>query len=199
MIETWKDIPGYSGKYQADREGNIRRVYKSKKTRLMTPYHKKMSGSQRMVVKLSKDGKTKEEILCQVIARTFLGPPPKGCVAYHRNQCQSDNYVNNIAYISREKLGKMTGRRSRSCAVVKISAAGEIVDVYSSAREAARQNYMSRQTVTDRCNGKCKSVFAPDGYAYAWEDKGKSLEKTMRRVELSEEYMPKAKTKEFEW
>lgn len=25
MIETWKDIPEYGGKYQADREGNIRR------------------------------------------------------------------------------------------------------------------------------------------------------------------------------
>ena len=51
MKESWKDIPGYDGKYQADMEGNIRRVYQSGKTRLMTPYHKKMSGSKRLVVK----------------------------------------------------------------------------------------------------------------------------------------------------
>ena len=63
MKESWKDIPGYDGKYQADMEGNIRRVYQSGKTRLMTPYHKKMSGSQRLVVKMTRDKKAKEEIL----------------------------------------------------------------------------------------------------------------------------------------
>ena len=42
MKKTWTNIPGYSGKYQADIEGNIRRVYKSGKTRQMTPYRKKM-------------------------------------------------------------------------------------------------------------------------------------------------------------
>ena len=30
MKESWKDIPGYDGKYQADTEGNIRRVYQEK-------------------------------------------------------------------------------------------------------------------------------------------------------------------------
>lgn len=51
--------------------------------------------------------------------------------------------------------------------------------IYRSAREANRQNYISRQSVTDHCNGqrtrdgkpeKLKSVFAPDGYAYSWDD-----------------------------
>ena len=159
MLETWKDIPGYNGKYQADREGNIRRVFPSGKTRTMTPYHKKMSGSQRLVVKLTKDGKSKEVILLQIIAKTFLGPAPKGCVPYHKNGCQSDNYVQNIAYIDKRKLGKLTGASSRRQPVAKIDQNGEIIDIYSSAREAARQNYMSYQTIIDRCNGKCKSAF----------------------------------------
>ena len=73
MKESWKDIPGYDGKYQADMEGNIRRIYQSGKTRLMTPYHKKMSGSQRLVVKMTRDKKVKEEILVQIMAKTFLG------------------------------------------------------------------------------------------------------------------------------
>lgn len=30
MIERWKDIPGYDGKYQASTEGNIRRTLKWK-------------------------------------------------------------------------------------------------------------------------------------------------------------------------
>lgn len=199
MKETWTNIPGYDGKYQADREGNVRRVYKSGKTRLMTPYHKKMSGSQRLVIKMTKGGKPKEEILLQIIARTFLGNPPKGCVPYHRNGCQSDNYINNIAYISKRELGNMTGKRSRSMAVVKIDSNGEVIDVYASAREAGRKNYMSYQTIIDRCNGKCKSAFAPDGYAYAWENKESSVRKAMRKIELENGYMPKANNVEFEW
>ena len=187
MIETWRDIPGYKGIYQADREGNIRRLYRNGKTRILTPYHKKMNGSQRLVVKLSVNGQAREVIVIQVIARTFLGPPPEGHIPVHRNGCQSDNYVNNIKYISRQQAGKIYGARSKRKAVVKIDGHGEIVEVYSSARTEAKANYMSHQTVTDRCNGKCKSPFAPDGYAYAREDSGKSLEQVIEKIERQKE------------
>lgn len=199
MVNTWKDIPEYDGKYQADTEGNIRRVYKSGKTRQMTAYKKNMSGSQRLIVKLTKDGKSKETIVMQVVSRTFLGECPSGCVPYHKNGVQSDNYVNNIAYISRCELGKITGAKSNRKGVAKIDAAGEIVDFYSSAREAAKMNHMSYQTVIDRCNGKCKSAFAPDGYAYAWEDSEVSMRHAIRKIELHNGYMPKVHEVEFDF
>lgn len=182
MVETWKDIPGYGGKYQIDREANVRRVYISGKTRAMTPYHRKMSGSQRLVVKLTKDGKSKEEVLMQLVALTFLGPPPKGHVPYHKNGCQSDNYLNNIAYISKRELGRMTGAKSRRRPVAKVDRDGYLVEVYPSAREAARRNYMSYQTVMDRCNGKVKSAFAPDGYAYVWDDSEVSIRRALQKI-----------------
>ena len=187
MIDTWKDIPGFEGVYQADREGNIRRLYRNGKTRTLTPYHKKMNGSQRLVVKLSVNNQSREVIVIQVIARTFLGPPPAGHIPVHRNGCQSDNYVNNIKYISRQQAGKIYGARSKRKAVAKLDDHGEIVEVYPSARMAAKANYMSHQTVIDRCNGKCKSPFAPDGFAYAWEDSGKSLEQAIEKIERQKE------------
>ena len=199
MVEVWKDIPRYDGRYQADKEGNIRRVFPSGKTRMMSKYHKRMTGSQRLVVKLTKDGKSKEETVLNVIARTFLGPIPEGYVPYHKNGCQTENHLNNIAYITRRELGKLTGSASGRRSVVKIDPNGEIVDVYSSAREAARQNYLSRQAVTDRCNGIRKSAFAPDGYAYAWEDSAVSIRNAIRKIEQVNGYMPKANTIEFEW
>lgn len=199
MVEVWKDIPGYDGRYQADKEGNIRRVFPSGKTRMMSQYHKRMTGSQRLVVKLTKDGKSKEETVLNVIARTFLGPIPEGYVPYHKNGCQTENHLNNIAYISRRELGKLTGSASGRRSVVKIDPNGEIVDVYSSAREAAKQNYLSRQAVTDRCNGIRKSAFAPDGYAYAWEDSAVSIRNAIRKIEQVNGYMPKANTIKFEW
>lgn len=199
MIETWRNIPEYNGKYQADMEGNVRRVYPSGKTRAMTPYHKKTNGSQRLIVKLTYNDKSKEVTLLQIMARTFLGPAPKGCVPYHKNGCQSDNYIQNIAYISRKELGKKTGAKSRKRSVVKIDLLGEIVDIYSSAREAARENYMSYQTIIDRCNRKCKSAFAPDGYAYAWEDSEVSMKHAIRKIEQEVGYMPKARNVQYDF
>lgn len=199
MIETWKDIPGYGGKYQADREGNVRRLYSSGKSKLMTAYPKKSTRNKRLVVKLTMDGKAKEVTLLGLMAETFLGPSPSGYVPYHKNGIQSDNYINNIGYISRKDLGKRNGAKSRRKPVVKINACGECVEFYSSAREAARKSYMSYQTVTDRCNGKCKSAFAPDGYAYAWEDEKVSMRQAISKIEKEEGYMPKAKNIEFEW
>ena len=124
-------------------------------------------------------------LIQHIVAKTFLGEAPSGCVAYHKNGCQSDNYVNNIVYISRQELGKKTGANSRKQSVVKIDKSGQIVDVYKSARECGRQNYMSYQTIIDRCNGKCKSAFAPDGYAYAWEDSEVSMRRTLENIRRS--------------
>ena len=199
MIETWRDIPGYTGKYQVDQEGNVRRVFPSGKTRKMTPYYKKVSSGKKLIVKLTINGNSKEETLLSIMAKTFLGKCPDGYVPYHKNGCKNDNYINNIAYISKKKLGKLVGAKAKRRPVAKIDNNGEIVDVYSSARQAARENYMSYQTVIDRCNGKCKSAFAPDGYAYAWEDSEVSMGKAIRKIELSNGYMPKAQDVEFEW
>lgn len=184
MIEVWKDIPGYEGRYQASREGQIRRVYPSGKTRLLTPYHHKMHGSQRLIVHLTdKNGKGKQVVVLGLIASMFLGRCPEGCVPYHINGSQYENHVNNIAYIDRRELGRLTGSRSKRRSVFKLDANGEVVDVYSSAREAGRKNYMSDQTIIDRCNGKVKSAFAPDGYAYAWEDSAKSMKQALEKIE----------------
>ena len=58
---------------------------------------------------------------------------------------------------------------------------------------------MSYQAVIDRCNGKVKSAFAPDGFAYAWEDDEKSIARIIRMIELENPYTPKASDVEFEW
>lgn len=202
LIEKWRDVPGYAGKYQASTEGNVRRVFESGKTRNLTAYHKKMSGSQRMVVKLTKDGKSKEEILIQVIAKTFLGPVPAGMVPYHKNGVQSDNYLNNIAYITRQELGKKTGARSKRKPVVKLDTSGQDVAFYRSARQAAKENFMSYQTIIDRCNGDVKRGPSPDGYEYAWDDSEVSRRKAVRRMELAGKYippMPKAPAVKFDF
>lgn len=177
----WKDIEGYEGKYQVSYEGKIRRIYKSGKVRELTPYlkqhHRKI-----LFIGLTKNGKKKEFPVHSLVAQAFLGEPKKGEVTYHKNGLIRDNWASNLGYIDRKKLGKMTGSQSKRKGVVKINSNGEMVDFYPSARQAAKKNFMSYQTIIDRCNRKVKSPFAPDGHAYAWEDSEISIKHAIQKI-----------------
>lgn len=172
----WRDIPGFNGKYQASRAGDIRRKFDSGKVRDMTPYKKRSLKAKkilrdRLYVKLTLDGKSMEVPVLKIMADTWKGKPPEGCVPYHINRIVIDNREDNIGFISRSELGRLTGgttRRRKS--VFKVDPEGNEVEVYRSAREAAKHNNMSYQTVLDRCNGKVKNEYALDGYTYRFEE-----------------------------
>lgn len=66
--------------------------------------------------------------------------------------------------------------------VVKIDLTLEVVDAYPSARQAALDTTINRGTIQLYCNHKTKkSVIAPDGFIYAWDDT-RSIWATMRRA-----------------
>lgn len=166
IATTLRDIPGYAGKYRANPQGQIVRVYGSGKMKLLTQY----ASHNKFMVKLTIGGKSKEIPAATVILLTFRGACPEGMVPYHKNSVKSDNRLENLGYITKQELGSKTGHKSRSQSVFKVNPDGEAVEVYYSAREAARKNHMSYQTVMDRCNGRVKKPFALDGHTYVWED-----------------------------
>lgn len=103
--------------------------------------------------------------------KPFLGPVPPGMAIFHKNGNPADNSVWNLVFRTPEEIGRMTGADSTRRPVLKFSATGELLECYSSARQAAKQNYFSYQAIIDRCNGKCKRhVLAPDGNYYAWDN-----------------------------
>lgn len=168
----WRDIPGYDGKYQVNRIADVRRVFPSGLVRDMTAYRK--SGRkfrQRLFVKLTKDGKSTEVPLLTIMAMAWYGTWPESKVPYHINRNIWDNRLENIGFIDRVSLGRLTGHMSsKRKTVFKVDRDGRDVEVYRSAREAAKANHMSYQTVLDRCNGKVKNPYALDGFTYRFED-----------------------------
>ena len=180
MRVEWRDIPGYDGFYEASFMGEIRSWRGGRWGRLsspkpLTPYKKQQRGkrrrSNRVYVKLTDGtGKAREIAVINIMADVWKGGRPPGLVAYHINGDTFDNRAMNIGFITRSKLGKKTGGSSRRRAVGKVTERGDVVEIYRSAREAARQNHMSYQTVLDRCNEKVKKPFALDGHTYRFED-----------------------------
>lgn len=175
--DLWRDIPGYDGKYQVSRDGEVRRVIRPGFVRNLCPRKKTNPQAVRKhrnvwVVKLAgPEGKSREYKVCKLVAAAFLPCPRPGEVLYHKNFITSDNRVDNLAYIDRKTLGAISGHHTNNRRpVVKINRAGEVVEIYRSARAAGEANYMSYQTVLDRCNNKIKNPYELDGFNYQWEE-----------------------------
>jgi len=173
MTERWRDIPGFNGVYQASTEGRIRRHWpKSGRYTMLTPYTKKtQKGANRKALRVKMklpEGRWVERPVLKLVAATFLNVPD-GMVAVHINGIREDNAVANIAVMPHKQLGVKYGVRSCRRPVVKISPDGEVLEAYQSAREAGRKNFMSYQTVMDRCNGKRKREFCY-GFSFRWDD-----------------------------
>ena len=172
--ERWRDIPGFGGIYQASTEGRSRRVWsKSGKTTILRPYtksHGKNSNRSEPRLNLTlPDGRRKTRTVLKLVAETFY-ENPEGLRAVHANGLHADASARNIAFLSDRELGKRFGGNAKRRPVAKITPDGHVIACYPSARAAARENYMSYQTVVDRCNRKVKKEFALDGFSYRWDD-----------------------------
>ncbi len=160
----WRDVPGYSGVYQVSRAGTVRRIFKSG-VRDLNYYRHKRHGNQ-WYVKIGKSNTPVHRLVYQV----WKGMIPENKRVYHINGILSDNRADNLELIDVCSLGRKSGFRSSCCKqVFKVSESGEEVEIYRSAREAARQNYMSYQSVLDRCHGKVKNEFALNGFTFRFE------------------------------
>ena len=174
--QDWRDIPGYGGAYQISFDGGIRtwRWRGERHSRYPRPMVQYLRGggkwSRRRYVKLTdNNGKSREVVVLHIVVDVWLGGCPPGMVPYHKNGDLSDHCANNIGFATREDLGRMTGARSRRIPVVKLNRSGQIVETYTSAREAGRRNHMSYQTVINRCHGKVKNPYALDGHTYEYD------------------------------
>lgn len=144
--EKW--IPGYEGKYFATWQGQIFRVFKNGKVR-------ELKGCQHgncWVVNLGLNSFQFNRIIWE----TFKGPIPTGYLVVRKISVLSENGMHNLKLSTKAKHGKKTGPTSRSKSVELLNDGGDVIDSWSSARKAAKDLFVSYQTVMDICNKKVK-------------------------------------------
>lgn len=146
--EKW--ILGYESKYYATKHGKIFRVFKNGKKRELKGYKK----ANVYCVKLS----NKEFLFNRVIWETFKGSIPDGYVVVRKTSVLTENSLENLRLVSKKQHGAKTGPRSRSKEVVLTNDNGEIINFWPSARKAAKDLFVSHQTVNDVCNGKIQKT-----------------------------------------
>lgn len=167
--QRWKVVPGTDGKYLANPDGQLCHLTKKGKKIITEGYMHKHRCHRYVAVKMTLNGKATEHKLSRVIWETFHGPIPEGMGVVHIDRILTNNKLSNLVLMTKEQSGNKYGKLCADRIVMKVAPDGEVEEIYRSAREAARQNHMSYQTVLDRCNHKVKKPFALDGYNYLWE------------------------------
>jgi len=115
VIEVWRDVPGYEGRYQASDQGRVRSV--DHRVRLVT----RQAGETTRLVpgRILRPGKLKcghvtvalgkgnSQSVHRIVLLTFVGPCPSGEEGLHLNHTPNDNRLSNLKYGTRSENLKM--------------------------------------------------------------------------------------------
>lgn len=112
MVEIWKDIPGYEGRYQASTQGRIKSLtrkvrsinhytnvdfFRTVPEHCLRPGRYCKSGHVSVVLEHGGQGRP----VHQLVMKAFMGEPPKGMEILHRNGDPTDNRLCNLHYGTR--------------------------------------------------------------------------------------------------
>lgn len=163
-MNYWAMVPGFNNKVRASINGEIQKYYKTCGWKTVSQYWKTKKGRGKHC-KINQ----KEYNAARLIWSAFNGPIPDGYIVAHKDGVNIINALECLYLTTLKENAKITGGMCADRRVEKIDPAGNLIKTYRSAREAAKYEYMSRQSITDRCNGKIKNEFSY-GYSYRWQN-----------------------------
>lgn len=109
MEEIWRDIEGYDGLYVINKSGEIKRVYKNKKEKILRT-HKNNRGY--VIVTLSKDSKIKKYKVHRLVAKAFIDNPNNLPQVNHKDENKENNCVENLEWCD-NKYNNNYGRKNK--------------------------------------------------------------------------------------
>ena len=167
--DEWIAISGYRWPYRINRKGCVQKQLEDGSWYTLKPYIG--GGRSRAMVKMrSKDNRKIEVPLVWLMADAFMGGQRPGYGIVHRNGAKLDCALENLKFMPLRECGRLSCR-SRRRAVEKIDRNGQIVAIYASAREAARKNFISQNSIWARCNGRVKDPFCLVDHDYRYEQR----------------------------
>lgn len=156
-------IEGYKFPYRISEAG----IVESFRTGRWVPVAVNAQGHRSARVRLmGLDGKRITIAVAKLMANAFMGGVPNGYGVFHKNRAKLDNELENLELRPLKSCGGVTSNKP----VLKIDRRGNVVEIYRSAKEAAKKNHMSASAMYERCGGKIKNPFRVDGYAYQYEE-----------------------------
>ena len=170
----WKLVEGnWRWPYRVSDQGEVQKQLPGGKWMTLKAYP--YIGQWRVQLRLA-DGGWKRVLVSKIVADAFMGGTPPGKMRVHKNGMKHDNAVENIVFMTRAESAKIY-RPGNSRPVLKVDRDGNVVEIYRSGAEAARANYISPQSISDRCNGLIEDPYRLDGYNYVFEERTRAWKK----------------------
>lgn len=165
MVEEWRDIKGYEGKYQVSNLGNIRGL--DRKDNIGRPVKGKMisQGTQKngyVTVKLRFNGIQKTFRVHRIVADAFCDNPNNLPEVNHIDEDKKNNRASNLEWCTRRYnnsygsgIEKRKSKYSYQCAQLKD---GEVINTFPSMIEASRKTGIPFSSIQRCINGRYKST-----------------------------------------
>lgn len=163
---TWAMIEGYKYIYRVSDQGDVQKQLQSGEWRTIKAYP--YTGQWRVRL-CTTDGRTERVQVSKLVVDAFMGGTPHGMRRAHKNGMAQDNAVENIIFLTPTEVATRT-RKWNCRPVLKVDIKGNVVDIYSSASEAARANHTSRATMSRLCR-EVDNPYYLRGHRYCYEER----------------------------
>ena len=163
-MNKWVYIKGYKWPYRINEEGTVQKYYLEEWVTL-EPY---LTDNRARVSMRTKENKRVSVPVVWLMADAFMGGRKPGYSIVHKNHYRLDNSLGNLLIVSKKDAAYLScGNRRRS--VEKIDMDGNVIALYKSMKEAADANYISKNSVSERCRNKLKDPYRLTGFTFRYE------------------------------
>lgn len=148
----WKEIEGYKFPYRISDQGIVQKFHERKGWINISTF---LYGGRFRVRLKGFDEKQKTIPIVSLMDKYFFDGYAKknGLKIFHKNGSKADCSIENLEFLTQSEIGKKCGAFSKRKAVVK-SKNGVDIEVYSSVKEAAKKNGLTRSSLSRRIKGK---------------------------------------------
>ena len=166
-MEIWKNVKDYEGIYYVSNLGNVKRIYKNKKERLLKPFFDK--GNYLKVI-LSKNNKHVQRFIHRLVAQAFIPNPNNLPQVNHKNEIKTDNKVENLEWCT-QRYNILYGTAKIREAETKhryyinqFDLEGNFIKQWHSLKQIEISTNYKKNNIQQNCLGNNKTA-----YGYKWE------------------------------